>query len=182
MIMQKNSLVTRGKLLLLLTLIGLLFSTSCGQPESYTGSDTTATPNADVPEVPAQKVNVDDALQPYLAELADHRLFEFSRYNSGSNGEGMRKEEWADLCSGGRYFSYSSSTISVGDHLSQDNHEDQGTWQVYNKEGSVVVRFKSDAGVEREVPVIVEDGKLYLNGKRYYHIPKGEENGPQSCN
>lgn len=163
-------------------LLACLLMAGCGQPASHEEPTTfdTNDPISIEPTVPTEIPN--DGLQSYIAELADHRLMDFSRYNSGSSGEGMRREEWVDLCSNGSFFSFVSSTISVGDHISQDSKEEEGTWQVYRKDGSVVIKFRSNEGFEREALVTVEDGKLYLNGKRFYHIPKGDANGPQSCN
>ena len=121
-------------------------------------------------------------LQPFIDELADHRLMQFSKYNSGNNGDGMRSESYLDLCGGGSFFSHSSSTISIGENISQDNNDESGTWRVYRSGENIMIRFKLQNGTEREGPVVLEGGKLFINGERFYHIAKGEKFGPQNCN
>ncbi len=199
--MQKNSSFSIANLIGIIALVVFQFSSGCRQSSTISEGTVSQTrkpyiapqiPMIDTnsitpvePSTPTSPVNNEpqnSTLQPYIDELADHRLMDFSRYNSGSNGEGMRTEEWLDLCSGGNFFSHSSSTISIGGEITQDNKDDQGTWWVYNNNDVVMIRFKFSTGDEKEVPVTVEDGKLYMNGKRYYHIAKGENYGPQSCN
>ncbi|MCY7422648.1 MAG: hypothetical protein LH478_13000 [Chitinophagaceae bacterium] len=134
--MQKNFPFSKTNLMLTIALVVLQFAAGCGQASTNSKSTVSQTKMKHAaPQIPIIDSGtktpvelstptpsvIDDSqnstLQPYIDELADHRLMEFSIYNSGSYGEGMRTEEWLDLCSGGSFFSHLSSTSSVGGNI-----------------------------------------------------------------
>ncbi|MES2774937.1 MAG: hypothetical protein V4722_12170 [Bacteroidota bacterium] len=129
---------------------------------------------------PASIVN--SGLQVYIDELADHRLYKFSNYNSGSGGEGMQSESWMDLCSNGRFFAHESSSVSIDGTTSQHNKDEQGTWEVTGSADAPMLKITATNGESGLIPISLDGTKLYLKGQRMYHIPKGEEHGPESCN
>ena len=131
---------------------------------------------------PEFKNTTNSGLQVYIDELADHRLFKFSNYNSGSGGDGMQSESWMDLCSNGRFFAHESSSVSIDGITSQDNKDEQGTWEVTGSADAPMLKITASNGESGQIPISLDGTKLYLKGERMYHIPKGEDHGPRSCN
>ncbi len=155
----------------------------CNQASSSTDTEETAATNHDAvkpePEYPNAYTN---ELQEYINELADHRLIKFSRYQSGSDGSGMMSEEWMDLCSNGRFLAHASSSISINGNTTQDTKNEEGLWEVVGSADAPYLKITSSGGESGKIPIRLEGTKLFLNGERMYHLPKGDANGPQSCN
>lgn len=151
-------------------------SIGCGQKSSSNTEQT------DVSSTSENQSSASSEATAFTDELTDRRLMKISNYNSGSGGEGMMSESYYDLCSGGGYRFHQSSSISIEGNTSESNSDDQGTWKVIDSENGPLLVLNSDQGQEVQCALSIENGTLYINNEKWYHIAKGEKYGPESCN
>ena len=117
--------------------------------------------------------------------LKNTKLTYRSSYNSGGYGDsygGMSEREEIHLCAAG-YFKYSSSsslTIDTGGASGYSAGKDGGAgkWEVTGDgSGGAALKLRFDNGNIRTYTLSFEDGKTFLNGKRYFRT--GVQDDPQ---
>lgn len=95
-------------------------------------------------------------------------------YTSGGVSGGYSTKNVIDLCSEGFFIYYGSDNMSVGSTASSDystsHSKGSGQWEVLGN----TLRLKFRNGKIWEYEMSLEEGKTYLNGKRYFRTWDGE--------
>ncbi|NIV03180.1 MAG: hypothetical protein GWN59_00635 [Calditrichae bacterium] len=112
-------------------------------------------------------------VEQWKQQLGGCRLTYMSSYNSGYGGGGYMDKTIIDLCPQG-FFNYkdaSETTINAGDYAggySYSRSAGAGTWKVIGRGTNVLLRLKFHNEEVYEYSLAQENGKTYLNGKRYF--------------
>jgi hypothetical protein len=164
-------------------------STTVIMEENQSAEDETSV--SDLYDAPAriqqkQPATSVPGLKNIMAELEDFRLFKASAYSSGyGSSNGMSSQKNYDLCAGGYFTYYFNSDLITDNASGSTTNRDTGRWWVEAAGEGFVLFFESSSGEKWSFHVEVNDQhQLFLNGSRWYHVPKGDEygNGPASCN
>ncbi len=127
------------------------------------------------------KPEVPSVAEEWKKRLNNSRLTYMWSYYSGGSVDGSyaggSQETKIDLCAQG-YFRYSDrSEMAVDGGYSSDYNvsgydadrdKGQGTWEVVGRGQQAVLRLKFRDGRVFEYTLHLQDGKTYLNGKRFY--------------
>ena len=101
------------------------------------------------------------------------RLSYFNSYDSGYGGGGYIDETVIDLCPGYFHHSANSETVfnardlSGSDRSLSSSEQGAGQWQVISAEGQLGLQLRFHDGTVQTYRLGYEDGKTFLNGKRY---------------
>ncbi len=130
------------------------------------------------------KAVIPPVVNEWRESLKNVKLTYLSSYNSVGNGSygGINDQEEIHLCAAG-YFKYSSNssvTIDTGgaSGYSAGNGTGTGKWEVTGDgSGGAALKLIFDNGDIRTYTLSNEDGKTFLNGKRYFKT--GMQDDPQ---
>lgn len=129
-----------------------------------------------------KKVQAGPEAQRWIQHLKGSRLSYFERYssqgNGGSVGGGYSSEQRIDLCDGWFSIVGTSSVSMGGDAVSghaSGGKRGHGTWDVVpGPDGRQVLRLTHHDGERNMFTLEEREGKLHLNGVRWFRTTDGE--------
>ncbi len=142
---------------------------------------TSAAIDTNTPKPTASNIVAQTTLTREWTQLLNNcRLTYMESYNSSSydynsgyySGGGYSIDNKIDLCAKGYFLTQSSNNMTMGSDVvssyGQSKSSGEGTWQVTEQGGTAVLLLHFHDGSSRQYRLGFENGKTFLDGKRWY--------------